>query len=204
MKSGTPPRLPVIILAAGFSSRFGRPKALARRGAVSLLRRTLSCLEPLAAEKIVIVIPRTLARYRTEARDHRVCWAINRRRSEGLSSSVRRGLKEVRYAPAVLLLPVDLASLRQREVARLVSRWRGARRRVIATQVLGPDGTAQGGIPLILPRWLHSRAHALSGDTGLRALINALGPGLRILLSLPSAANDVDRPGDLRRVKLRR
>ena len=43
--------------------------------------------------------------------DSTVHFAANPRRAEGLSSSVRRGIAQARYSPALLLLPVDLAAL---------------------------------------------------------------------------------------------
>ena len=129
------PRLPVIILAAGFSSRLGRCKALARVRSVTLLRRTLAQVAQCAPAKIVVVLPRRAGRYRVEARRFKVIFAVNPRRADGLSSSVRRGLAAVRYSPAVLLLPVDLATLRPRDLARLIRRWCTARRCVIASQV---------------------------------------------------------------------
>ena len=99
MKTGNRPRLAVIILAAGFSSRLGRPKALARVRSLSLLRRTLILVAQLTSAKIVVVAPPRAARYRIEARGIKVQFAVNRRRATGLSSSVRRGLAEVRYSP---------------------------------------------------------------------------------------------------------
>jgi molybdenum cofactor cytidylyltransferase len=204
MKTGTRPRPAVIILAAGFSSRLGRPKALARVRSLSLLRRTLILVAQLTPAKIVVVAPPRAARYRIEARGMKVQFAVNRRRATGLASSVRRGLAEVRYSPAVLLLPVDLAELHQHDLARLVSRWRAARRRVTARRVEGGAGSPQGGIPLILPRWLYPRARDVIGDQGLRDIVNELAAPLRVLLHLPSAATDVDTAQDLRAARRRR
>jgi len=64
MKTGIRPRLPVIILAAGFSSRLGRPKALARVRSLSLLRRTLTLAAQLTPAQIVVVVPPRAARFR--------------------------------------------------------------------------------------------------------------------------------------------
>jgi molybdenum cofactor cytidylyltransferase len=194
----TQPRLQVLILAAGFSSRLGRPKPLARVRALSLLRRTLTVAARLAPAKIVVVIPRHAARYRIEARGVNAVFAANPRRAEGLSSSVRRGIALARYSPALLLLPVDLADLRPRDLARLISRWRAARRCVIARRIGRQEGAARAGVPLILPRWLYSRALDVTGDIGLRDLVSGLPAPQRVLLNLPSAALDVDTPQDLR------
>jgi molybdenum cofactor cytidylyltransferase len=198
MNSSTLPTLHALVLAAGFSSRLGRPKPLARVRAFSLLRRTLSLVVRFAPAKIVVVIPRQAARYRNEARGLearglKIVFAANPRRADGLSSSVRRGIVLARYSSALLLLPVDLADLQPRDVARLISRWRAARRCVIARRF-----GQQGGAPLILPRWLYSRALEVTGDIGLRDLVSGLPAPQRVLLNLPSAALDVDTPQDLR------
>jgi CTP:molybdopterin cytidylyltransferase MocA len=146
---------------------------------------------------------------RIEARDFKVIIAANRRRGEGLSSSVRRGIAIGRYSPALLLLPVDLAGLQRRDLVRLLSRWRSARRCVVARRVARFDGsahggTSRGGVPLILPRWLYARALEVTGDLGLRELVAELPPPQRVLLDLPSAALDVDTPKDLRAARRRR
>jgi CTP:molybdopterin cytidylyltransferase MocA len=99
-------------------------------------------------------------------------------------------------------LPVDLAALQQRDVARLISRWRAARRCVIARRIEQGEMT-RGGVPLILPRWLYARALKETGDIGLRDLVSGLPAPQRVLLNLPSAALDVDTPQDLRAARRR-
>ena len=128
MNSDSAPQLRVLILAAGFSSRLGEPKALAKVHGRSLLRGTLELTAVLGPMQIIAVVPRNAARYRVEARGINVIFYVNSRRAQGLSCSVRGGIARARYAPAVLLLPVDLAQLRRAELKRLISRWRGARR----------------------------------------------------------------------------
>jgi CTP:molybdopterin cytidylyltransferase MocA len=144
-----------------------------------LLRRTLTVAARLAPAKIVVVIPRHAARYRIEARGVNAVFTANPRRAEGLSSSVRRGIALARYSPALLLLPVDLADLQPRDLARLISRWRAARRCVIARRIGRQEGAARAGVPLILPA------------------------PQRVLLNLPSATLDVDTPQDLRAARRR-
>jgi molybdenum cofactor cytidylyltransferase len=191
-------KLQVVVLAAGFSSRLGRPKALARVHGVSLLRRTLKTASGCGTDRIIVVVPRNAMRYRTEARGMKVRWAINAQRALGLSSSVRRGIGAARYASALLLLPADLIHLKYRDLLRLVQRWRSAPRRLIARRI-----ELSGAAPAILPRWLYSRASTLTGDVGLRTLIGELNPDSRTLIELPSAVWDVDTPQDLRDARRR-
>ena len=198
MNSVSLPELRILILAAGFSSRLGKPKALAKIHGRSLLRRALEMTAGLRPAQIIAVVPRNAARYRIEARGIPVLFRGNSRRAEGLSSSVRSGIAQARNSPAVLLLPVDLPALRRGELKRLILRWRGARRCVIARRL-----TEHAVTPLILPRWLFPRALKLEGDVGLRDLVNQLPRGAVRLVDLPSAALDIDTAQDLKAARRR-
>jgi molybdenum cofactor cytidylyltransferase len=186
------PKLNIVVLAAGFSSRLGQPKALARVHGVSLLRRTVTLAAALQAARIIVVAPPAAARYRAQARARNLTVVGNSHRVEGLSSSVKCGVKHAWNGAAVLLLPVDLANLQLRDLRRLVQRWRAAPGRTYATRL----GT-RGGIPLILPKRLFPLALHARGDTGLRALLAELPPAQRELVELPSAKFDVDTVPDL-------
>jgi molybdenum cofactor cytidylyltransferase len=193
MIAAHPRKLQIVVLAAGFSSRLGRPKPLARVHGVSLLRRTLKVASSFGADRIIVVVPRNAARYRIEAQGVNVHWAVNAQRARGLSSSVRRGIAAARYASAILLLPADLIHLTSRDLFRLLQRWHSAPRRLIARRI-----SLSGVTPVILPRWLYARASALTGDVGLRELVAQLPADNRVLVDLPSANWDIDRPQDLR------
>ena len=186
-------RLQIVILAAGRSSRLGTPKALARVHGISLLRRTLLTVDGLSAMRTIVVHTRNSPRHFIEARSVPCRFVINPRAADGLSRSVRLAMKFSLHSPGVLLLPVDLAGLRRRDLQVLISRWLASRRRIAARRLGSHAAT-----PLILPRWLFARASALSGDRGLRELVSALPAHTRVLLDLPSAASDVDTPQDLR------
>jgi molybdenum cofactor cytidylyltransferase len=203
MNRASLPGLHILILAAGFSSRLGRPKALARVGSRTLLHRTLAAAAGVRASKVTVVVPRSFERYKLEAHGVNALWLPNPRRAHGLSSSVRRGIAHARYAPAVLLLPVDLAALQTRELCRLVSRWHSVPRRVIASRIHEHGKAARAALPLILPHRLFAQARALTGDVGLRDLINALPPHQRLLVDVPSAAFDIDTPQDLQNARRR-
>jgi len=186
-------RLQVIVLAAGSSSRLGQPKALARVHGVSLLRRTLELAATLECAKIIAVVGRNSARHRAQAGAVSVTFVANSRRNQGLSSSVRLGIAKARHSPAVLLMPVDLANLKARELALLVRRWRATPRRVIARRI-----GRSGAVPLVLPRRLYPRALGVVGDVGLRELIAQLPADSRVLVDLPSASLDIDTAQDLK------
>jgi CTP:molybdopterin cytidylyltransferase MocA len=197
-----PAGLRIVVLAAGLSSRLGRSKALARIHGTSLLYRTVSVLARLTRQNIIVVAPARATRLRLELRRCRVSFRANPSRSDGLSSSVALGLRTARYSGATLFLPVDLSELSARDIALLISRWRGSKRRVVARGLEGRAAT-----PLILPKFLYSQARRLCGDVGFRNLLAQLRIEQRTLLELPSTMRDVDTPLDLaaaRRRALRR
>jgi molybdenum cofactor cytidylyltransferase len=198
MKPTTMPAPRTLVLAAGFSTRLGMPKALARVRGSSLLRRTVAVLTRVTRSQVIVVAPPRHNRYRIELHGLDATFLTNSQRHRGLSSSVRLGIKHARFSSALLLIPVDLAQLDHRDVARIMARWRGARRHVVARRI----GTT-GGIPLILPKRLFARALTIHGDAGLRELVNQLPAGEVLLLGLPSATQDVDTVADLQRARRR-
>jgi molybdenum cofactor cytidylyltransferase len=183
----------MVVLAAGASVRLGAPKALARIRGSSLIRGTISLLAPLAGAKIIVVVPPRASRIRLELRHQRLVFIENRRRAAGLSTSVRLGLRRGRYGAGVMLLPVDLALLERRDVERLIARWHGARRKLVARRIGDRAAT-----PLIVPRRLCGRALEIRGDQGLKDWVSALPAQDVALVDLPSAAFDVDTPNELR------
>jgi molybdenum cofactor cytidylyltransferase len=198
MKCHTLPTPRIVVLAAGFSNRLGSPKALARVRGQRLLDRTIDILAPFAARSVIVVIPPGSGRYRTGRHAARLTFAINSHRACGLSSSVRRGITCARYSCAVLLSPVDLVELDRRDIAKLICRWRGARRRVAARDIHG-----QAATPVIVPRALYRHALAQSGDHGLRELVRRLPRQQVRLVNMPSAQADVDTAVDLQRARRR-
>ena len=192
MNSTSLARLQVVILAAGFSSRLGQPKALARIHGVSLLRRTLMAAAGLKGADIVVIVPRAARRYQVETHRTKATLVVNPDRALGLSSSVRLGIAKSRYAPAILFLPVDMIDLASADLKRLVRARQSAGRRVIARRI----GT-RGAAPMILPRRFYALASGIAGDVGLRWLTGQLAADNILLIDMPSAARDIDTPQDL-------
>jgi molybdenum cofactor cytidylyltransferase len=186
------PKLNILILAAGYSTRLGAPKALARVHGMSLLRRTLTVSASLAAGKILVVVPRNYASYRVHARGFSARFLPNPDRAQGLASSVRLGVRRGRFASAILIVPVDLAELTSSDLARLLNCWRARPARLAAARI-----GRYGGIPLILPARLFAAAERLEGDVGLRSLLGGFAASQRALVPLPSAAFDIDTASEL-------
>jgi CTP:molybdopterin cytidylyltransferase MocA len=197
MKSLSPRELRVVILASGFSTRLGAPKALARIHGRTLLERLSRTLAPLSRRPVAIVVPPRSATRRAALRLGLIC-LDNPHRGRGLSSAVRLALRHAAQSSGVLLLPVDLTELRRESLARMLSRWRGQRRKVVARR-LG----SRGVIPLILPRHLFHAANTMHGDSGLRDWMSTLKSDQVVLIDVHGAESDIDTPSDLTRARRR-
>jgi molybdenum cofactor cytidylyltransferase len=185
-------RLQIVVLAAGLSRRMGRSKAFAKIHGLSLILRTIKVLAPFAANRIIVVTGPRAQRMRVELRSCSISLVANRANALGLATSVISGVRASRFSGAVLLLPMDLAELKAADLERLISRWSGSRRRVVARRV-----GERAAVPLILPRALYPRVREIAGEVGLRNLLAELPANRRTLIDLPSAERDVDTPQEL-------
>jgi molybdenum cofactor cytidylyltransferase len=192
-----PPLPAIVVLAAGFSTRLGRPKALAHIHGRTLLQRTAAALARLPQYTVFAVIPPRSPLRRAALQAGWRC-IENADRAQGLSSSVAHGIEHCRYHPAVLLLPVDLAHLKEKDLQRLLRRWRGNRRCIVAR-----DQAGRAVIPLILPRRCFGLSRQLRGDAGLQPLIGLQARGTVRRVRLPSAAADIDTAADLHAARRR-
>ena len=191
-------RIACVLLAAGGSSRLGRPKQLVRRGPRPLLLHALDAARgaPFPDEDVVVVLGAEALRLRALLRRHapRVRIAANARWATGLASSLRAGLSALpRGAAAALVLLVDQPNVDAGALHRLVAAWR---RRPAVPAAAHYSGRA--GVPAVLPRRAWRSLRALDGDAGARALLRGAGAITRV--AMPEAELDVDTPADVARL----
>ena len=197
-------RIACVLLAAGGSSRLGRPKQLVRRRGRPLLLRALeaACAALHPGDRIVVVLGANALRLRRVLRraapvrqgELTVSVAYNARWAAGLAGSLRAGLDALPRAPrAALVLLVDQPDVDAAALRRLLAAWRRRPTVPAAARYAG-----RAGVPAILPRSLWRALRALDGDAGARALLR--GARELTLVDMPEAELDVDTPGDLARL----
>lgn len=186
----------VVVLAAGGSRRFGGPKLLARIRGESLLRRVLRAALGCRPAGCVVVLGARADRLRRELHAWPVRVVVNGRWRAGLSSSIRAGIAALpREAPAAIMLLADQVAVGPAELALLIAAWRRDPRAIVAAragEVSGP--------PALFPRRTFADLRKLRGDSGAKQLIRDPFRHV-VVVELPGAASDVDRPRDLRRLR---
>jgi molybdenum cofactor cytidylyltransferase len=189
-------RLAALVLAAGGSTRLGRPKQLLRRHGETLLLRTCRLARAVAGENVIVVLGADALRMRRAVRRRypTFCIAHNARWREGMAGSIRAGLVEVPAGTAgLLILLVDQARIEARDLRLLAARGRRSPARAAAALHSGRPGA-----PAIIPRRSFRDLRSLEGDTGARQLLGRLRDVSPV--AMPAAAIDVDTAADLARL----
>lgn len=186
------PPLACVVLAAGGSSRLGRPKQLLRVRGVPLLVRAARHGARAAPGRVVVVLGAEHVRLRGVLRRWRVRVRIVRNPAwrSGLASSLRAGLAAA--APdtaATLVLLTDQPRVDAASLERLVAAWRRRPAKAAAARYSG-----RLGVPAILPRRLHQALTDVAPDAGARALLAREADVTTV--AMPEAAVDVDTPAD--------
>jgi len=198
--SGSVDALWTIVLAAGGSSRLGRPKQFVRVRGRSLLARTLATAQRVTPRRVIVVIGASRPRARAVVRrtsPHTIVVA-NAHWRDGMSGSLARGIAALPHdARAALLLTVDQPGIGARALRRLIARWSRRPARPAAASYLG-----RLGVPAILTERVWRAARRASGDVGAREILRSNAHRVTHV-ALPEAATDIDTQADLERLRAR-
>ena len=188
--------IPAIVLAAGASTRLGRPKQLVSYLGQTLLARAIRLCQEAGATPVHAVLGANSEATFSEAEKAFAIPIINEVWQHGIASSIHAGLGMVNMtsvnAPGVLILTCDQPRLTAAHLARLLGSFRAQPDPAIVASAYG--GTL--GTPVVFPRSVFPQLHALQGDTGARAILkNPPCPVLEV--PFPGGEIDIDTPADL-------
>jgi molybdenum cofactor cytidylyltransferase len=173
-------RVAAIVLAAGASSRFGRPKqALVFRGE-TLVARTIR-IASMAADDVILVTAPSI----TVPPNHVARIVMNTRAEEGISSSIRAGVASAPDDARLLLLLADQPLITPDHLRNLIAQDAP----VVAT---GYEGVA--GAPAVFAPFLRGELLQLRGDRGARAVIERQRDA--VIVPFEDAAVDIDDEDD--------
>jgi molybdenum cofactor cytidylyltransferase len=182
----------LILLAAGASTRLGRPKQLLAFRGHSLLRHAAETAVASVCRPVVVVLGASADRLQTELRELPVLVALNPSWVEGMASSIRAGLKivesEAAWSDSVVIMLCDQPLITARMLDQLVNVHRSEGRGIVASEYGGALG-----VPVLFSRKYYRELGLLKGSQGARRIIVHHGDDVA-RIPLPEAAFDVDRP----------
>lgn len=187
-----------IVLAAGGSTRMGRPKQLLPFRGRPLLRHVVEQVLGAACAPVIVVLGSDAAACRTALAGLPVTAIENPAWPTGMGSSVRAGIDALVAATAgrdedcaaALLLTCDQPFVSSPFLNRLIHRQIETRRPMVATS---HDGVP--GVPAVFAASLFERLRTLEGDRGARLLLREPGADL-VMEAAPDVAIDLDTPAD--------
>ena len=181
-------------MAAGGSSRLGKPKQLLQFKGKSLLRHAAKSMVVSMCDPVVVVLGAESERSAAEVEGLQVVACINENWPSGMSSSIGVGLaKLIEIAPeidAVLISLCDQPFVTSEILNRFCKKYAATDAAIIAAEY---DGVT--GVPALFSRELFGELSLLQGDKGARDVIRSredIGT-----VHLPEAAFDIDIPEDV-------
>lgn len=184
------PKVDIVLMAAGRSSRMGGPnKLLALFDGEPLVRRTAERALGSKASNTIVVTGHQCERVRSALAGLDITLADNPDFADGLSSSLKAGIARIEAdAAGAMIVLGDMPGISSADLDRLIDAFRksGGRSVVRATH------QGKRGNPVLLPRSLFPAIAHLEGDTGARHLVEAEGLDVVDVEIGKAASVDVD------------
>jgi len=186
-------RIGAVVLAAGGSLRMGQPKQLLPVGGRPMVRLVTEVAVSAGLAQIVVVIGAHAEAVRAALAGLPVGLVLNEAWADGLSSSVRAGLRALDPGTqAALLVLGDQPALTADLLRLLVDRYLAT-----GAPIVAPFYEGQRGNPVLFDRALFSELSTVEGDRGGRILIDRYqGRVERVDVEDAAVIMDIDSPQD--------
>jgi molybdenum cofactor cytidylyltransferase len=158
-----------LILAAGSSTRLGRPKQLLDWGGRPLVRAAAATALSARLDPVLVVVGAARAEVESALADLPLRIVANPDYNAGQSTSLRAGIAALGAdSDAVVVLLGDQPFVSAAIVERLVAEWRAS-----AAPIVAPVYAGQRGNPVLFARAVFPELLAIQGDQGARAVLAA-------------------------------
>lgn len=191
----------LVLLAAGASTRMGQPKQLLEIDSEPLVRRAAKAALASSARPVAVVLGAHATRIRPHLVDLPLVLVENSGWAQGMSSSLRAGLRALNAAApqldAAIIALADQPHFSADLAGRLLAEQRRSGQSIVACR--SDDHT---GPPVLFLKKHFPELLALQGDDGARAVLKSRAPEVAIV-DVPDAV-DLDAPADYDRYVARK
>jgi molybdenum cofactor cytidylyltransferase len=187
-------KIGAVILAAGESSRFGRPKQLVQFRGKSLVRRVVDAAKDANCSVIVVVLGSKREQIERELKETDAIVAENQNWRRGIGSSIRVGVESaVNQAPdieAIVLLTCDQPFVKTDTIERLIVMREKTKKAIVASSY-----SETLGVPALFDRSCFQELLTLPDDSGAKSIILSNHERVAELL-FPEGKIDIDTAAD--------
>lgn len=184
----------IILLAAGNSSRLGRPKQLLKKQEESLIRFfTQEALK--VSDQVLVILGAYQELIQKEIQDLPVQILYNLEWQEGMASSIRLGIKTLMESPQTrpiaILMVCDQPYVQSEILSSLIKEYLKSDKPIIASEYQNTLGT-----PVLFHESFYSELLKLEGSAGAKKIVNSFREQVG-KISFPQGHFDIDTPEDL-------
>lgn len=185
-----------VVLAAGKSERMGTNKLLLEVAGRTILDLLLQALDEWVVDEVFVVLGHRPEELRPIVGAHRAEAVLNPDYEEGMTSSFRAGLREVKADAAFLVLGDQLglkADLLESMAERMESEP--------TAMIVSPSYKGRRGHPVLFRRPLFPEIQDMSRDETLKDIVNRHGDAHRYVEGNLWCTLDLDTPEEFERVR---
>ncbi len=183
-----------VILAAGESQRMGEPKLLLRIKGKRMIEWVMDSFKGVVDELVVVLgynpeslIP-TLGKLGTR-------WVVNENYREGMVSSFKKGLEQLKNYDAVFLALGDQPFVDRDFLVKAIDVWKHG------AKIVSPLYKGKKGHPVLFDRSLFDEILALKKNEFIRDVIHKHGEDHRVIETGEWAVTDLDTPESLQALR---
>lgn len=181
----------LVLLAAGASNRFGRPKQLIQFKGHSLLRHLAEVALASNAASVHIVLGAYAEFLKHQLHGIKVRTVVNPDWNFGISSSVRTGVKDLsRSVKSALIVLCDQPYVTSQLLNRMMETFEETKKLIVACEYENSLG-----VPALFDRKLFGELENLSGDRGAKQVIMRHRNEVATI-PFPEGSIDIDTPQD--------
>ena len=187
-----------VVLAAGGSSRMGQTKQLLPIRGQPMVRRVTEAVCAAGLDQVVVVMGAHAEAVRDALAGLPVELVVNAAWAEGMSTSLREGLRVLRSEiGAALVVLADQPALAPELIRALVDRYRAT-----GSPIVAPFHEGQRGNPVLFDRALFPELLTVQGDRGGRQVIARYqGQVERVLVDDVAVMADIDTHQDYEKIQ---
>lgn len=184
----------IILLAAGASSRLGRPKQLLLYQGKTLLQHGIQVAIDTGTKSIIVVLGANTNFLIKETANQSIEVILNEQWKEGMASSIRCGIhKLLERAPelnAVIIMVCDQPYVTTKLLNDLMIKHQETGKPIVASSYENNQGT-----PALFDKTIFASLLELKGDVGAKRIMKA-NPDLVALVNFPLGEIDIDTEED--------
>lgn len=176
-----------VILAAGESQRMGEPKLLMKIGGKRMIERVIDSFRA-TVDDLVVVLGYNPENLVPILKQLGVRWVINKNYREGMVSSFKAGLEELKSCDAVFLALGDQPSVDRDFLVKAIDAWRGG------AKIVSPVYKGKKGHPVLFDQTLFDEILSLQKREMIRDVIHRHESEHQLVEAGEWAVIDLDTP----------